>query len=191
MATMGRAFLLLGLSSLLLSAGAHADDQRANSLVGVFTQACLPNVGNPRAVRAWAAEKHLTPVTNPDGQRMFIGDGSDGAAWFFQVADVPAVLSIRSQTQACAIYGEAADPVVFREWFEMIVRSLTTTPGIKATTLREDDQIGQYGHRVGKVVLVAPFEHPPTGRIFTLITNERPGGAYQVTLQLLGWQPQQ
>jgi hypothetical protein len=118
--------LLIGLCSLLWPALAHAEDPRANSLVEIFTQACLRNVGNPSAVYAWASEQKLSPITNPEGRKVYIGDGNDGAAWSFRVAGINAVLSIRSQTQACAIYGEAADVSEFHRWFDVIVSVITS-----------------------------------------------------------------
>jgi hypothetical protein len=66
-----------------------------------------------------------------------------------------------------------------------------TRNGVKAITLKDDDQDREYGHRIGKVILLKPFEKPPTARILALITNERPGGAYQVTMQITGLQPKQ
>jgi hypothetical protein len=180
--------LLVGLFSMLWPVFAYAEDPRANSLVEIFTQACLRNVGNPDAVYAWASEKKLSPITNPEGQKVFIGDGNGGAAWNFRIANINAVLSIRSQAQTCAIYGEAADVSELHRWFDVIV-GVSIGVGVKATTLKDDDQVGEFGHRIGKVILLKPFEKPPTERILALITNERPGGAYQVTMQITGLQP--
>lgn len=180
--------LFFCLFSLLLPILTHAEDPRANSLVLVFTEVCLPNVGNPDAVYAWAAEKKLAPVTNPEGRKVFVGDGNEGAAWFFRVADITAVLSIRSQTKTCAIYGEKADVEAFQKWFDSIVSTIVGG-GAKATTLMDQDQVGEFGHHVGKMILLKGFEKPPAWRVMTLITNERPGGAYQVTMQVGGLQP--
>lgn len=163
-----------------------AGDRRATNLAFYFMQACLGSrFGRPEATRAWAAARHLPQVTSALGQRTYVGEGSDGAAWFFQVGNTHAVVSIRSRTGACAIFGDAADPVAFQRLFHKIVSAAQAShPQIQMTDLKDDHQPGPFGQRVGKVVLLRPFPGAGAETIFTLITNERPEGPYQVSMQV-------
>lgn len=187
----GRPLALLTLMVLAAGSALAADDPnltrdpRSNDLMQTFAQACLGRtLGDPDATRAWAADKHLPELTSPEGRKIYIGEGPSGAAWFFQIGTIHAVLAIRG-TGACAIFGEAADPAAFQQWLDKLVSTLSAArPGTGVTTLQNDSEPGPFGNHIGKVVLLKPFPSADSAVTFTLITHERPGGAYQVTLQV-------
>jgi hypothetical protein len=170
--------LALGLLPLFATA-ARADDPRVTRLMDVFSHACLATHSNPKLVRAWAAGQRLAEVTDPRGRAIFIGDGG-GDAWFIHVAGTGAVLSTRS-SGACAIYGAAADPAEFLKWYEQFL-SVAAQRGARVTLQRNDDVRGAYGDRIGKVSLIQPANPAIPPQILALITDQRTGGAYQVSM---------
>jgi hypothetical protein len=165
---------------LIATVAARADDPRVLGLMGVFSQACLLTHADPGQVRAWAAARKLPEVTNPQGQQIYIGDGG-GTAWFFNVGGTQAVLSTRS-SGACAVYGAAADPNLFLVWYNKIV-SMEAQGGASVSLVRNDDNPGPFGERIGKVSLIQPSNPEIPAQTLTLITNQQAGGPYQVTMQ--------
>ena len=58
-----------------------ATDPGADYLTKLFTNACIPNIGRPDGVRAWAAQHHLAEVQNPAAVSVYVGAGEGGALW--------------------------------------------------------------------------------------------------------------
>ena len=92
------------------SFSARAEDAKANTVLRLFIDACIPGMGQPDKVRAWATEQHLQEVTAPAALGVFVGAGTKGAAWAVPSPTGDFVLSIRGTTEACAVWARAADP---------------------------------------------------------------------------------
>ena len=157
--------------------------QAANDIVNLFSEVCLHNLDHLNEVRDWAASKKLPKITNAEGRKIFVGEGDDGTGWFLLGKSTTIVLSIRSKTGACAVFGEHADSVAFANWYDTILKNLAAPIGSKAINTPEPDKVtaGQFGLRTGKVRTI--FKD---GRLFLfiLITNEKSGGAYQASMQI-------
>ena len=99
------------LGMLLLTQPAPADGPPASFLVQLFMNVCIPNIGQPEKIRAWANEKHLQEVTSPAALDVFVGpEDKGGDAWAVPSAFGSFALSIRGTSQACAVWARAANP---------------------------------------------------------------------------------
>jgi hypothetical protein len=174
---------LLSLSLFVVAAPAHSDDKTAASdMFDLFAQACLQDPGNPDSTRAWATSHNLTVLTNPRGIQVFAG-GPGGAAWQTLEHGAPLVLSIRAVSGVCAVFVGSVDTAALSSSFERLIASLSTKFG-PSERLPDRTAAGQFGMRTQKVVMEQVANHKL--RIFTLVTDERPGGAFQATLQVGG-----
>jgi hypothetical protein len=165
------------------TAAARADDPRVTALMDVFSHACLSTQANSGLVRAWAAGQKLPEITSPQGRAIFIGNGG-GDAWLLRVAGTDAVLSTRTaygSSGSCIIYGTAADPAEFLKRYEQLL-SLDTQHGARVTMQFNSDKPGAYGDRIGKLAFIQPANPAIPPQILALITNQRTGGAYQVSM---------
>ena len=175
--------LRCALALLLLQGAISAQaDPNADLLTDVFVKVCLPNTGSPEAITAWAAERHLPEITNAAGRKVFVGDGPSGTAWWLHGETTELVLSIRS-TGACAVFAGNADPTALSGHFDEIVDRLSTH-GTEVAALPDRSEPGPNGTRVGKLKI---FSAPDKRKllVLTFITDERPGGAFQGSLQIL------
>jgi hypothetical protein len=184
-------------------ATAAAEDTNAQYLSRLFGQACLANLGRPEATRQWAVDHRLTPVTDPAAFAVFAGPGTkppeappaaetpgpapgpaavQPAAWFVPGPGKQAfVLSLRGAIGACAVWAQAADPEGVTNAFLNGVRDPE----------KPDIEVRDVGQRVsttpfGKLTIIfyAIEAAARRGFLFTVITSERPGGAFQASLQV-------
>jgi hypothetical protein len=88
----------LVLAGLLMPAAARAGV--AEQLVGLFVQGCLPFVGNPAALRAWARRTGLPAV--PDQARVAFLHGAPGRVFDGTAAGAKLVL-VSSDDGLCSI----------------------------------------------------------------------------------------
>ena len=170
------------LSFLITAPFAWANDPGANLVTKLFIDACVPNMGHPEKVRAWAEANHLQPVTNPAALGVFVGPGGKGAAWAVPSNSGSFALSIRGTTEGCAAWARTADPQEVEAKFKVLVEGVKR-PGLE---LRVDHDkttptpVGKAHALVYNVSAVGAH----TGFEFTMLTAERPGGAFQASLQV-------
>ena|SRR5437667_2839888 len=72
---MRRVWLIALFAAVVSPGSAAGGDASANFLVKLFMDVCIPDVGAPQKVRAWAEEHHLQEVTNPIALDLFVGPG--------------------------------------------------------------------------------------------------------------------
>ncbi len=167
---------------LCLPTPAQAADDRAAFLVKLFVAACVPNMGNPDGVRGWAAAKHLAQITAAGPLQLFAGPGDRGAAWAVPTQFGKFALSIWGETQACAVWAQAADPTEVEADFKTIVEGVRR-PGITVRVDKDattETPVGRARELVYNVI-------PPGaafGYEFILLTAERSGGAFQASIQV-------
>jgi hypothetical protein len=161
----------------LLASPAQAADEKADFVVKLFTSVCVPNMGNPAGVRAWAAEKNLTQIAAPAAFDIFVGPGGKGAAWAVPTTIGNFALSIRGTTQACAVWARTADPKDVENLFKQLIEG-TKRPGLE---IRTDKDTVEGNARVLVYNLHAP--PAPAGFEFTMLTAQ-PGAPFQASLQV-------
>lgn len=167
---------------------ASAGDPNAVFLIQLFNNVCVPNMGRSDAVRAWASKQHLPPITRPYALNAFVGPSNQerGAAW-----DVPSptdkhfALSIRSVTQACAVYAQQADQATIEKMFITELNGVAR-PGLEVKKLGEEKRKTQLGLAKMITYLVTTSEPVGKGFEFILTTSEHPGAAFQASIQLAG-----
>jgi hypothetical protein len=165
------------------SATARAEDSNGSLLMRLFENICIPNMGRPEKVRAFAEAQKLSEITNPQFLAVFVGVGTKGAAW-----QVPSptpqkfALSIRGTSEGCAVWAEQADPNYVESAFIKLVEG-TAQPGIKVEKDKEFTNQTKFG--LGKAIMYHMFS-PDSGKgmEFTLITGEKPGGFFQASIQV-------
>jgi hypothetical protein len=171
----------LGLLFCLPQSATAADD-RASFLVNLFITVCIPNMGSPDGVRAWAATKRLGQIEEAAPLAVFVGPGSDGAAWAIPTTIGKFALSIRGTTRACAVWAQAADASEVEGNFKKIIEG-TKRPGVRVRVDKDNSGEGPQGHVRGLVYnIIAPGA--PTGFEFTMLTAEHAGGPFQASLQV-------
>lgn len=165
-----------------LSSPAHAADDRAAFLVKLFDAVCIPNMGNPDGVRAWATAKHLGQIEAAAPLDVFVGPGSHGAAWAIPTPYGNFALSIRGKTEACAVWAQAAAPAEIEADFKIIVEGVKQ-PGIKVR-IDQDTATDSPAGRARALVYNVIAPGAPTGYEFTMLTAEHTGGAFQASIQV-------
>jgi hypothetical protein len=148
----------------------------------LFVEACMDNLGHPEKVRAWAEEHHLTKVENPEGVKAYAGEGDGGAAWSTLMGSGLYVLALRGPIGTCAVFAEKADTAEAESFVTRLMDRLTAA-GTPVAKLKDDTSSTAFGRRHGLVYMVGGLGSPSL-RVVSVITNERPGGAYQATLQI-------
>jgi hypothetical protein len=166
---------------------AFADDNAA-FLINLFNKACIPNMGQPAAVRKWAGDKYLPLITDSHALQVFVGnnDNGRGVAW-----GIPSptkhhfALSLRAATQACAVWAEQADPVAVESMFIKEVVG-AVRPGLEARKSEEKVANTHLGVARYLAYIVTTTGNTDKGFEFILTTSERPGGPFQASIQLAG-----
>ncbi len=148
----------------------------------LFVAACIPNMGQPDAVRAWAAQKQLGRIQDAAPLAVFVGPGNKGDAWAVPTKWGKFALSIRGGTEACAVYAQTASPTLAEGDFKKVIEGVER-PGIGVRIDRDSSTQTPFGlARVLAYNIRAPGAL--TGFEFTLLTVERPGGPFQATMQV-------
>ena len=168
---------------LLITPTARPADAAANALVRLFMDVCIPSAGEPAKVRAWAGAQHLELFTDPAALDAFVGPGGKGEAWQVPLPAGHFALSIRGTTQACAVFAEKADLALVAGDFEKIVDSVRRL-GVAVDRQKDDSVAGPLGQARALVYHVAGAGGQG-GLALTMLTAERPGGAFQASLQML------
>ena len=158
-----------------------ADDPAANFVTRLFTEVCIPNLGQPDNVRAWADQKKLSPIDNPEALRVFVGGGNKGAAWYLPSRLGSFALSIRGTTEACAVWAREANitevDTIFRKIMEGVKR-----PGLEVSIASDNKTVTASGN-TRTVVYQVRATNQSKGFLFTLLTAEKSGGVFQITIQ--------
>ncbi|WP_176059546.1 hypothetical protein [Paraburkholderia sp. BCC1876] len=174
--------LVLGVTSALASHHALAADPAAGFLVGLFMKVCVPNMGRPSGVEAWADGWHLHEITDAIPLQVFVGDGENGKAWAVPAKYGSFALSIRGTTRACAVWARAADPGEVEADFHKLIDG-SKRPGLNLTVV-EDKILPSPAGPLHELVYQMSATDAATGFVFTLLTAENPGGAFQASLQV-------
>jgi hypothetical protein len=175
---------VLATTTILIAFGAtpgRAADPAANFLVRLFAEVCVPNMGQPGKVRDWANQKRLPSVTNPTALTVFVGKGDKGEAWFLPSKIGNFALSIRGTTEACAVWASEANPAESDTLFRKIIDGVKR-PGLEVTVLDEKKISTPTGEARSLVYGVRPAGQG--GFAFTLLTSEKAGGPFQVSMQV-------
>lgn len=159
-----------------------AADPAAEFLLRLFNNACLPNIAHTERVRAWAADHHLSEVQNPAALSIYVGAGDGGGLWAVPSSAGTFALSVRTETKACAVWAGAADPNEVSAGVKTMMDQLKRS-GDSVSVIRDSTADMEFGRRHGLMYLVTAAGAPNSVAL-TMITNERPGGAYQATLQV-------
>jgi hypothetical protein len=170
------------LAAIVTPASAAGEDASANFIVRLFVTVCIPNVGQPERVRAWAAEQHLDALTSPIALNVFVGSGGNGAAWVVPSSAGSFALSIRGSTEACAVWAKAASPADVETLFRKIVEG-AAGPGIDVSVVKDAADRSRYGTIHTLVYSISGADKQQGGFLYTMQTAEHPGGLFQVSLQ--------
>jgi hypothetical protein len=161
-----------------------ADEASGNFLLRLFDQVCVPNIGRPEKIRAWAAARHLETVSAPAALAIFVGDGTKGAAWAVPSSIGSFALSIRGTTQACAVWASRADTKEVEAGFIRLMEGVRR-PGLDVNI--ESDTTSATASGQARALLYTVWPTSPTsqpwGFTFMLVTAERPGGPFQASIQ--------
>jgi hypothetical protein len=166
-------FLGVLMLSMVLSSHAIAADPAANIVTRIFMDACIPNMGKPEQIRAWAASKHLPPITADAALALFVGPGTHGDAWAVPSDAGNFALSIRGTTEGCAVWARTADPGEVETLYKKVIEGIKR-PGIDITP----------AGKARSLVYLVKAQGTPVGFVFTMLTAEHPGNAFQASLQV-------
>jgi hypothetical protein len=161
---------------------ALADDPKANTVLHVFMDACIPNMGQPDKIRAWAEDQHLQEISAPAALEVFVGAGAEGAAWAVPSPLGSFALSIRGVTEACAVWARAADPDDVAAGFKKLMEGVSR-PGLDVGIDSDTTATTPVGQAHSIVYHLWPSSGK-SGYAFTLLTAEHPGGAFQASIQV-------
>jgi hypothetical protein len=164
-------------------------DYNANEAFRLFSNTCLRYLGVPDDIRRWAARSRLVPITDTDILTMVVGAGTKGNAWALPSSSGQAfTLSIRSNTQACAVWAERADPVAVETLFKQMVNGAAkANPGVTLTTDIDDTLPTKSGR--GRMLTMTVADKDGEGYLFNLIAGDQPGTMFfdkpiQVSMQM-------
>jgi hypothetical protein len=145
----------------------------------LFTEVCTTTLGHPEGVKAWATDHHLASIQDPQAVAVYGGEG--GSVWSVRLPSGVFALALRGATQTCAVFGDKLDSDLVEKSVQQLVDQMKTA-GIPASVLKEDTAQSDFGRRHG--VAYALGNTVSKLLILNFITNERPGGAYQATVQI-------
>jgi hypothetical protein len=168
------------------STPAFATDASANFVTRLFIDVCIPNVGRPENVRAWALDRKLAEVRDPLALNVFAGEGDRGAAWALPTSYGSFALAIRGKTQACAVYARAADPADVEAYFKRLLEG-AARPGLVLKTVEDTTAQGSTGTIHTLIYSVSNVGQGERGNLYTLQTLEKAGGAFQASLQVVNY----
>ncbi|MCG1017588.1 MULTISPECIES: hypothetical protein [Burkholderiaceae] len=177
-----RVVLFLALALSLTSHTAFAADLAAHTVVRLFIDACIPNMGKPEDVRKWAEKMNLREITDPIPLYVFVGEGKKGKAWAVPTRYGNFALAIRGQTQACAVYAQAAKADEVESMFRKIVEG-SKRPGMNFDVL-EDKTLEEPTGNTRVLVYELSAIGASTGFVFIMLTTEHPDGAFQASLRV-------
>jgi len=166
----------------LVPLSAAADDPKANTVLHLFLDACIPNMGQPDKIRAWAEGQHLQEISAPTALGLFVGAGTKGAAWAVPSPLGSFALSIRGTTEACAVWARAADPDDVAAGFKRLMEGISR-PGLDVG-IDSDTTAPTPAGQVHSIVYHVWPSSGKSGYAFTLLTAEHPGGAFQASIQV-------
>lgn len=158
-----------------------AADPAANFVLHLFTDACLPNTGNPAGVRAFAEQRRLTPVSEQRWLDMFVGPG-DGAAWILSAQGYRFALSIRGLSHACAVWAPKANPEDVESGFRALVGIVGRAANAEPQNIKDETTATPAG-RVHTLVIGITRPGANGALVFTLLGAENSNQAFQVSLQ--------
>jgi hypothetical protein len=181
-AALRRVWLIVLVAAVVPPASAEGGDASANFLVKLFMEVCIPDVGTPQKVRAWAEEHHLQEVTNPIALDVFVGPGDKGAAWAVPASVGSFALSIRGRTEACAVWARAANPPDVETLFRTIVEG-ASRPGVDVRVVKDTRDQSPSGVVHSLVYSVSGTDKQRGGFMYIMQTAERPGGPFQASLK--------
>lgn len=176
---------VLAVATIFIVLGAipvRASDPAANFLVRLFSEVCVPNMGQPGKVRDWANQKRLTSVSNLTALQVFVGKGDKGEAWFVPSKIGNFALSIRGTTEGCAVWAREANPAESEALFRKIVEGVKR-PGLEVAILDEKKVPTSVGEARSLVYGIRPAAGQ-SGFAFTLLTSEKPGSVFQASMQV-------
>ena len=159
-----------------------ADDPAANFVTRLFAEVCIPNMGHPDKVRAWADQKKLPRIENPEALRVFVGAGEKGSAWYLPSRLGSFSLSIRGTTEACAVWAREANPAEVDTMFRKIMEGVNR-PGLQVAIFDQQNRLTPVGEARSLEYSVRPTTGP-NGFLFTLLTSQNPGSAFQASMQV-------
>jgi hypothetical protein len=169
-------------SSVCSPAEAAAADDRATFLTELFMKGCVPNMGNPDGVRAWATTNHLTQLESPSAVQIFVGPDDKGAAWAVPTQYGNFALSIRGTTRACAVWARLADAAEVESHFKALIEG-TKRPGVRVRTDKDETQDTPNGRIRGLVYNIVALG-APSGYEFTILTVDSTNASFQASLQV-------
>ncbi len=175
----------LALASLPAGRAAADDpapnDPAANFVTKLFIDACIPNLGRPDQVRAWAVARHLPEIRSQAALDVFVGSGDSGAAWAVPSELGQFALSLRGKTQGCAVWARAADPTAVRAYFIRIIDGVKR-PGIEVSQLSDTSTATPNG-QARSLAYNVTTPGAQGSFVFMLLTAERAGGPFQVSIE--------
>jgi hypothetical protein len=112
---------------------------------------------------------------------LFVGPGGNGAAWAVPTAVGKFALSIRGMSQACAVWAQAANPDEVETYFKTLVENVKRS-GVILSVDKDTVSPSPVGN-VHALVYNVTRPNAPTSFEFTMLTAQRPGGAFQASMQ--------
>jgi hypothetical protein len=177
--------MLLAILVIAAAQIAIAADPAAQFVTKLFIEVCVPNLGRPENVRSWAERHGLKQIQDSVALDVFVGKPSEhGAAWAVPANAGQFALSIRGQSHACAVWARAADPTEVSSLFKKLIDGVKR-PGIEISLEKDSVVATPVGQARALIYLVKPV-NGRLGYSFTLLTAERAGGAFQVSIQATG-----
>ena len=173
---LSRSILVAGLA--LAAQVRAADDANAGILIKMFGEACAASLGRPDDARAYVEKNKLAPVTGPAMLKLMAGEGEAGAAWS---ARNPATrknfaVSIRGETQTCAVWAETVDPAQLEAMFRRLVEAVTR-PGVTVALEKEDAVPTKTG--TGKLLAYRVTNAAAQNHwLFAMIAADKPGSLF-------------
>jgi hypothetical protein len=167
---------LLGLA-LIFGSAAHAEDYNSIAAINLFTTTCVRNLANPDDVRAAAKTSRYAPITDAGELAYFVGNGGKGAAWRLPSSTgARFTLSLRAETQTCAVWVERAERESVEAEFRKMVMG-AGRPGITVKT-ESDETLPIKGGRGRMLTMSVTDTKVGDGYLFTFIGGDTTGALF-------------
>jgi hypothetical protein len=159
-------------------AEAFISDPGADAATAVYTQACIRNMGHVERVTQWAEAHSLKPVTAGE-----LNQSSRNVKWVFVSGGSKIALLVSPTNQSCTVLADRAGQDGILKGFGALAQSMVAMNGAANVKVKKARTDGQFGSMLTAEFTVARnhfFDHI----IGRMVAVERPGGPFQVLLQV-------
>ncbi len=160
-----------------------AEHSAEDTMVGLFGDICIANMGRPENVERWAIQQRLKPVTDAATLKAIAEGAVTHPGWQLEPEKDPRfVLSVRKNRYACVIWAKRSDPSLLRQFYLDTIKEIERA-GFEVTKVH--DETREQGAIKRSVVIYRGGKGSSSPHFdLMLFTSDDPAAQMQASLQI-------